>query len=73
MKQLAAAIIALIVAISSGCIGTSAKYQGKVDLEGFNKLSKSNFGFLGAEHDPEILKKTGVRWNRPHPGPFYLE
>ncbi len=70
MKQLTAVIIALIVAISIGCMGSPAKYQGKIDLEGFKKISKGKFGFLGVEHEPEILKEAGVRWDRPHPGPF---
>jgi len=70
IKQLIAVIIALIVAISSGCIDSPAKYQGKVDLESFKKISKVRFGFLGVEHEPEILEKAGVRWDRPHPGPF---
>ncbi len=34
------------------------------------ELLASNFGFLGATHDAEALEEIGVRWDRPHPGPF---
>ena len=30
----------------------------------------SHFGFLGADFDAAELSKLGVKWDRPHPGPF---
>jgi len=30
----------------------------------------SHFGFLGAGFDAAELSKLGVKWDRPHPGPF---
>ncbi|MFQ5996846.1 MAG: hypothetical protein ACE5KP_04395 [Dehalococcoidales bacterium] len=35
-----------------------------------DELLSAHFGFLGATHDAEELSKLGIRWDRPHPGPF---
>ena len=34
------------------------------------EILKSHFGFLGASFEAAELTELGVRWDRPHPGPF---
>ena len=34
------------------------------------EILASHFGFLGAGFDASELSKLGVKWDRPHPGPF---
>jgi len=34
------------------------------------EILKSNFGFLGATFNALELEALGIRWDRPHPGPF---
>lgn len=33
-------------------------------------IEESNFGFLTAAFDLRALAEMGIRWDRPHPGPF---
>lgn len=35
-----------------------------------SEIMVSHVGFLGAEYDASELTELGVKWDRPHPGPF---
>ncbi|MDP2730532.1 MAG: hypothetical protein Q8O55_08610 [Dehalococcoidales bacterium] len=35
-----------------------------------DEILSAHFGFLGTTFDAEELSELGIRWDRPHPGPF---
>ena len=36
----------------------------------FREAEKARIGFVGADQNFKLLSSIGVRWDRPHPGPF---